>query len=532
MGRRGSSSDDPLFQEGGAPGQPVRGGQAPQPRRDTARHLRSSKRMGWLKIVAVVLACALIAGIGVVVVKVMGLRASLTAEPLNLGTGATGLPVDLSTDPVQILILGTDSRDNTGGAYGKDPSSDGKGNSDVMMLMNLSADRERVTVVSLPRDLLTDIPTCEDPQTGQVYPAQEFAQLNTALSYGGPGCTVAAVNELTGMEIDHFMMADFNAVKELSEVIGGVEVCVNEPINDTYSNLVLPAGVSSVQGEQALAFLRTRHAFGDGGDRGRIRAQQSFLASMARKIMSEGTLTNVPRLYNIADAVARNLTVDEGLTEITKLLALADRLKNVDLGKVAFVSLPTSLYEPNPNRLVMDEVEGQKLFEILRNDGDVTAGSKPEPSASPTEAPEETEEPSETAEPEPEETLSFDPSVQPVQVLNGSGAEGRSEEVVEQLQLLGYLLSAPAETVAGAESTSPATQIFYSAGFEDVARALAEELNVPKANVLSSETRYGVTVSVGKDFTTGEKLDPTGGVSGNFTGQTADQVTCQGSGGF
>ena len=202
--------------------------------------------MGWLKIVAVVLACALIAGIGVVVVKVMGLRASLTAEPLNLGTGATGLPVDLSTDPVQILILGTDSRDNTGGAYGKDPSSGGKGNSDVMMLMNLSADRERVTVVSLPRDLLTDIPTCEDPQTGQVYPAQDFAQLNTALSYGGPGCTVAAINELTGMEVDHFMMADFNAVKELSDVIGGVEVCVNEPINDTYSDLVLPAGVSTV----------------------------------------------------------------------------------------------------------------------------------------------------------------------------------------------------------------------------------------------------------------------------------------------
>jgi anionic cell wall polymer biosynthesis LytR-Cps2A-Psr (LCP) family protein len=137
--------------------------------------MRSGKRFTWLKIVSAVLACALVAGLGVIVVKVVGLRASLTTEPLNLGTEAQGLPVDLSTDPVQILVLGTDSRAKTGGSYGRDPSSDGKGNSDVMMLMNLSADRQRVTVVSLPRDLLTDIPACEDPQTGEVYPEQQSA---------------------------------------------------------------------------------------------------------------------------------------------------------------------------------------------------------------------------------------------------------------------------------------------------------------------------------------------------------------------
>jgi LCP family protein required for cell wall assembly len=490
----------------------------------SARHMRSGSRFRWLKIVSAVLACALVAGLGVIVVKVVGLRASLTTEPLNLGTGAQGLPVDLSTDPVQILILGTDSRAKTGGSYGHDPSSDGKGNSDVMMLMNLSADRQRVTVVSLPRDLLTDIPACEDPQTGQIYPEQQSAQLNMALSYGGAGCTVAAVNQLTGMEIDHFMMADFNAVKELSTVIGGVQVCVNEPIKDTYSKLTLPAGISEVQGEQALAFLRTRHAFGDGGDRGRIRAQQSFLASMARKMTSEGTLTNVPRLYNIADAIARNLTVDEGLTDVSKLLALADRLKNVDLGKVAFVSLPTSLYEPDPNRLVMDAVEGEKLFSILRADGDVTATAEEKPSASPSPEPSESSAP---ATPEPE-TPAFDPATQPVEVVNSSGAKGRGSELAEQLQALGYVLASGTE----AENTSPATQIFYSSGFEEVANELAKELNVPKASVLSSENSYGVRVAVGADFTTGSKLKATGGVGGNLRGQTADQVTCQGAGGF
>jgi LCP family protein required for cell wall assembly len=418
-----------------------------------------------------------------------------------------------------------------------------------MMLMNLSADRERVTVVSLPRDLLTTIPTCTDPETGEVYPEQQDAQLNAALSYGGPGCTVAAVNEMTGLEIDHFMMADFNAVKELSTVIGGVEVCVNEPINDTYSKLRLPAGVSTVQGEQALAFLRTRHSFGDGGDRGRIRAQQSFLASMARKVQSEGTLTNVPRLYSIAEAVVNNLTVDEGLGEVSRLLALADRVKSVDLGKVAFVALPTQSAPMDENRLVLDEEPGQALFQILRQDGDVTApevntAGSPDPASTgeaggePTAGPADGGTPSATptdggatTAPGEDPTAgvpSFDPAVQPVEVINASGAAGRDEELSEQLQALGYLLAAPGDS--GTERTT--TQLYYSTGFEHVAFSLAEELNVPRANVLASGDHYGVALSVGRDFASGTQLAETGGVAGGFKGQTADQVTCQQPGAF
>jgi LCP family protein required for cell wall assembly len=511
-------------------------------------------RLLWLKIVAGVLALTLAAGVGVVVFKIVGLRDSITTTPLNLGTGGPGLPVDLSRDPVQILILGTDTRDGTDGKYGSNDSSAGWGKSDVMMLLNLSADRKRVTVVSLPRDLLTTIPSCTDPETEQVYPEQQSAQLNAALSYGGPGCTVAAVNEMTGLEIDHFMMADFNAVKELSTVIGGVDVCVNEPINDSYSKLKLPAGVSSVQGEQALAFLRTRHSFGDGGDRGRIRAQQSFLASMARKIQSEGTLTNVPRLYSIAEAVVSNLTVDEGLAEIPRLLALADRVKSVDLGKVAFVSLPTQASPVDANRLVLDEEPAQELFKILREDGDVTApevntaGSSDAKSTdkagngSTSDAGDGTSAPGTddggaaagaTTEPgnEPsagQDVPAFDPSVQPVQVVNASGAADRGEELTKQLHALGYLLATPA--AGDAERTT--TQLYYSAGFEQVALSLAEELNVPRANVLVSGDFYGVALSVGKDFASGKQLAKTGGVAGGFKGQTADQVTCQQSGAF
>ena len=430
--------------------------------------MRTVRRPLWLKLLASVLAVALVGGAGFVAVKVMALRSSITSAPLNLGTDHVALPVDQSTDPLQILLLGTDSRKNTGGKYGGDPSSTGSaGNSDVMMLMQLSADRQRVTVVSLPRDLLTTIPACTDPETGQTYPERQFSQLNMALGYGGPGCTVAAVNQLTGLQVDHFMMADFNAVKELTTVIGGVDVCVNEPINDSYSKLKLPAGVSTVQGEQALAFLRTRHSFGDGGDRGRVRAQQSFLASMVRKLTSEGTLTDVPRLYSIADAVARNLTVDDDLAKIPSLLALADRVKNVNLSKVAFVSLPTELYEPDPNRLVMKEAEGQELFRILREDGDVTdagktgatkrAEDKPTADAAGPDTGNAAEPAGNTdaggsGSPEPsteETTVSFDPASQPVQVRNESGTDQRAEAVAGHLQELGY-----AQAQFGADATA------------------------------------------------------------------------------
>ncbi len=153
-----------------------------------------------------------------------------------------------------------------------------------------------------------DIPKCKDQKTKKEYPAQTGVMINAAMSEAGIGCAVDTVNKLTGLEIDHFMMADFNAVKELSNAVGGVDVCVSDAIFDPDSGLRLPKGTSSVQGEQALSFVRTRHAFGDGGDLGRIKAQQGFLSSLTRKIKADGTLTNPAQMLGIADAITKNLT--------------------------------------------------------------------------------------------------------------------------------------------------------------------------------------------------------------------------------
>ena len=123
------------------------------------------------------------------------------------------------------------------------------------------------------------------------------------------------------------MMADFNAVKELSKTVGGVEVCISDAVYDPDSRLRLPKGTSKVQGEQALAFLRARHAFADGGDLGRIKAQQGLLPSLTRKMKSDGTLSNPVKMLEIADVVTKNLTIDEGLASIPTLLTVGNRVK-------------------------------------------------------------------------------------------------------------------------------------------------------------------------------------------------------------
>lgn len=521
---------DKSHKGGGAAGTATAHGNGPGGRADfpASRHLGSDPLRKWLKLTAIALSAVLVAGFVFVGVQLLRLQSNIVTQPLNLGTDAAGLPVDPSKDPLQILVLGTDTRTGEGNSqYGTEEDASGFGNSDVMMLMNLSADRQRVTVVSFPRDLLVPLPTCKDPETDEVYPEQELGQLNSALSLGGPGCTVAAINELTGLEIDHFMMADFNSVKELSETLGGVEVCLNQPVNDPKSGLDLPAGVSSIQGEQALAFLRTRAGFGNGGDQGRIRAQQSFLASMVRKVKDEGTLRNLPKVYAIAETVTKNLTVDQQLSQVPTLLMLADRLKDVDLEKVAFVTAPTVAYPYDPNRLVLDETLAAPLFQTLVEDGDVTA--PPEAPAAPESGAPGAEAPAPAPEAPAEPELFFDPAAVPVTVVNASGVADREAELQTHLLGLGYALTSTVPNDAG---ISPATQVFAGFGYEEIAKVVAEVFGIPQSQVVGSASTVGVTVSVGEDFPTGLTLGTGAGLGEGLSGQTAAQVTCQSSYGF
>lgn len=497
-----------------------------------------SRAMRWAMIsVAMGLAVVLVIG----GLSVYRLQQNLTTSPLNLGGEQA-----IDDGPLDILIMGSDTRIGEGNEqYGEVEEGNGDGRTDVMMLLHISENRENVTVVSFQRDLIVDIPECTDPETGEVYPPDEDAMLNTAAENGGPGCTVATINAMTGLNIDHFMLADFNAVTELSRAVGGVEVCVNQKVDDPKSGLELPAGISTVEGEQALAFLRSRAAFGDGGDESRIRSQQQFMASLARKTQEEGTLTNPGKLYEIADVMTSNLHVDESLGNIGRIVGIAGTMSGVDLSNVVFVTAPSEVYPLDPNRLQLAEPQSEELFQILREDGSVTdqqSLSTDEPTAdSSADSSADTED--QTTEGTPEEDsptddavddaeaaatedpiLLFNPGDIPIEVVNGSGQEDRAQELISVLADAQYTQTSEADEA----DTRPGTQILYGPGWQSAAQQVAEELGIPSAQVVAAgEEDTTVELIIGEDFTSGDRMELDTGVPEGLSGQTAEQFTCQ-----
>ena len=480
-----------------------------------ARHLGSARRTPtWLKVFTGVVAVLLVGVIAFGAYWAIRLQGNLTKAPLSAGSVKTEGAVNDSTDRMQILILGSDTRDGKNSQYGTSDDATGYGHSDVMMLMDISADNKRVNVVSFPRDLLVDIPKCKDPKTNKEYPAQTGVMINSAMSEAGIGCAVDTVNKLTGLEIDHFMMADFNAVKELSNAVGGVSVCVSDAVYDPDSKLRLPKGTSTVQGEQALSFVRTRHAFGDGGDLGRIKAQQGFLSALTRKIKDDGTLTNPARMLGIADAITKNLTIDDGLASVPTLLTVGNRLKNIDVGKVAFVATPTVPAETDINRLQLAEPAASQLFAAMRNDVDLT-----DPTAKPSASP------SASATPTPSPTApAYDKTLQPVTVANGSGVPARTQEIMQAIKGAGF-------TQVGQLTAPPvaATAVYYGADYADVAGDVAALLGVAPDRVLPAAGVAGVQVYLGSDFANGT---PTAAAAApqlpkDIVNQTAGDTVCQ-----
>jgi anionic cell wall polymer biosynthesis LytR-Cps2A-Psr (LCP) family protein len=179
-------------------------------------------------------------------------------------------------------------------------------------------------------------------------------------------------------------MIEFDGVIEMSNAVGGVPVCVAGDIDDPYTGLNLTAGEHTLQGADALAFLRTRHGVGDGSDLGRISNQQVFLSSLVRTIKSADTLSNPGKVYGLAKAAVSNMTFSQGFNSVPTLASMAVALKDVDLSKVVFVQYPTSYVDGG---VEPDEDAGDQLMTALQNDtpvtltGDTGIGSLADPNA-------------------------------------------------------------------------------------------------------------------------------------------------------
>jgi LCP family protein required for cell wall assembly len=278
--------------------------------------------------------------------------------------------------PLNILLLGSDTRKGQTGHIGGDTP----GLSDTTILLHVAANRKLAYGVSLPRDAMVQRPTCQR-KDGKGQDPGGLSQFNDAYAVGGPLCTVKTVERLANVRINHFVVIDFNGFRKVVDALGGVEVCVPHEVNDTTGHIHLPGGTYDVKGQRALDYVRVRHDIGtvENGDIGRMKRQQTFLASMAHKVVSGGTLFNPVRLYRFLDATTKSLTTDSGLASIGKLTGLAKSLKGIGLDHIQFLTVPFQEYPPNPNRLQWAP-EATKLWASIREDrpvgkrfaGDVT----------------------------------------------------------------------------------------------------------------------------------------------------------------
>ncbi|MER7764958.1 LCP family protein [Streptomyces sp. NPDC097619] len=266
-----------------------------------------------------------------------------------------------------ILLIGSDSRAGTANSqYGR-----GQGQrSDTTILLHLAADRKSATAVSIPRDLVTDIPSCRATD-GSRTPAQT-AQFNWAFQFGGAACTIRTVEKMTGIRIDHHMVVDFQGFKKMIDAVGGVEVCLKQPIDDTEAKLKLPAGRQTLLGEQALGFVRARQSLGNGSDTDRMGRQQQFLASLVEKVQSNGVLLNPARLYPLLDAATSAVTTDPDLASLRGLYDFVRSVRDIPADEVRFLTAPRRPFPGNPNRDQLLEPDAARLFQQLRMDRPVT----------------------------------------------------------------------------------------------------------------------------------------------------------------
>ena len=247
------------------------------------------------------------------------------ADPFaGIPTRAPQQKVAAGEEPaVNILVLGTDSRTSA-----SDPSQwkEGAQRTDAIMIVQVSGDRKTVSVMSIPRDSWVEI-----PGHGQ-------GKINAAYSYGGPSLTIHTVENLTGIHIDHFAVANFESFVALTNEIGGVRVNLKTP--QTLAGKELGAGAQVLNGQQALAYTRERSSLPN-GDFDRVKRQQTWMRSIVSRVLTNGTLSSPTALYSFLKTASRTVAVDESFT-LNQMQSLALETRHLHSNDIAFMTVPTA----------------------------------------------------------------------------------------------------------------------------------------------------------------------------------------------
>ena len=418
--------------------------------------------------------------------------------------------------PVNLLIMGTDTRTGQGSGYGNaDTTSSGNGQSDTTILVHISADRSHALGVSIPRDSWVTRPTCGAGPAGTTE-----GKFNAAFAIGGPACTIHAVESLTGVRIDHFVVVNFKGFKAVVEALGGVPVCLKEPVNDPKSHLNLPAGESLLNPTQALAFARARKTLGDGSDISRINRQQVFMSSLIRTATSKNVVTDLPKLYSVLNAVSSSLTLDTGLGTVDELQTFASSLQGLTPAKIAFMTVPWVPRGDNEN-VLWDKAKADPIWQSMRQDTTYppqAAHSSSSPSSGASAA---------------SNPLTTPPSRIHVRVLNGSGVTGQARKAADALTAMGFIVT---DVGTARRSDFTHTIVLYDPNFDQSARTLEAATNATISR--PTGTGHVLTLVIGADWTTTTPVtistsNPSSSSSSSTTDlgpapKPADQNTCVG----
>ncbi len=257
---------------------------------------------------------------------------------------------------LNLLIIGSDSRADGAVADGTDSVL-----ADTHIIAHISADRSRVELVSIPRDIMVQIPDC--PTTSGETIRGWYGQYNAAYATGwrvggdkesAVACDINLAQSATGLTIDGFVLVEMGGFVEMVDALGGVDICIPQDIAAPKANLYLDAGQQILTGEQALGYARARTGagLGDGSDTSRIERQQRLMSALVDEVLSRNILTDGPALYGMVNAALGSLTMSSNLSSLTGMAGLALSLRSLSADDVVFLTTPYAAYAPDPNRLV------------------------------------------------------------------------------------------------------------------------------------------------------------------------------------
>jgi len=308
---------------------------------------------------------------------------------INVFAGLDNRP-EKTSQAVNYLLVGSDTREGLTKEQMKllrvgSTASAAGGRSDTMLLVHISKKRDKAFLVSLPRDTLVTIPAHTTLDGKSQIPARQN-KLNAAFSFGGAPLLIQTVEGATNLKIDHYIEISFAGFAGIVDALGGIDVCTKVNIDDPKSHLVLAAGTHTLDGIEALKYVRTRD-FDGRGDIGRMQRQQQFLSSVLKKATSTGVLLNPIKIVNFMNASLSTIKMDENLNE-SDLINLAKQMRGLSSGNVRTLTVPLSNANGNVpgigSVVVWDETLSAELWTRIRDDSALVDEVTPSPSASST----------------------------------------------------------------------------------------------------------------------------------------------------